>query len=105
MFECLSIIEEAILKAESYIVSKELSPTYIHSFERILATIFLSFLPTAKLNVEPVELLHGEDHTEDVDHDPEEVEDVVPVGALHQRTGRLGDMIICVGCKGSTKGR
>ena len=93
------------MKAESYIVSKELSPTYIHSFERILATIFLSFLPTAKLNMEPVELLHGEDHTEDVDHDPEEVEDVVPVWALHQGTGWLGDMIICVGCKGSTKGR
>ena len=84
------------MKAESYIVSKELSPTYIHSFERILATIFLSFLPTAKLNVEPVELLHGEDHAEDVDHDPEEVEDVVPVWALHQGTGWLGDMIICV---------
>ena len=29
-----------------------------------------------------MELLHGENHAEHVDHDPEDVEDVVPVRSL-----------------------
>ena len=50
-----------------------------------------------------VELFHGEEHAEHIDHDPENVEDVVSVGSLHQRTGGLVDMFVCVGGQGSTE--
>ena len=53
--------------------------------------------------MKPVELFHGEEHAEHIDHDPENVEDVVSVGSLHQRTGGLVDMFVCVGGQGSTE--
>ena len=59
--------------------------------------------PVAELCVEPVELFHGEKHAEHIDHDPENIEDVVSVRSLHQRTRGLIDMFVCVGCQGSTE--
>ena len=53
--------------------------------------------------MKPVELFHGEEHAEHIDHDPENVEDVVSVGSLHQRTGGLVDMFVCVGGQGSAE--
>ena len=53
--------------------------------------------------MKPVELFHGEEHTEHIDHDPENIEDVMSVGSLHQRTRRLVDMFVGVGSQGPTE--
>ena len=48
-------------------------------------------------------MVDGQHDADDVDGNPEEVDDVVPEGALNQRAGRLPGLVIDVGSHASTE--